>query len=96
MQMHERGGANHVTSWGKFWLAVLGVHSWDGLNPMPPEMWLMPYSKWTGIGYVHPGRYWCHCRMVRRGVGTMGTAPELFTWHLSHTIRSRSVMCSRH
>ena len=49
---------------GKFWLAVLGVHSWDGLNPMPPEMWLLPYSAWTGIGWLHPGRFWCHCRMV--------------------------------
>ena len=64
MQIHARGGAHWVTSWGKFWLAVLGVHSWDGLNPMPPEMWLLPYSKWSGIGYMHPGRFWCHCRMV--------------------------------
>ena len=53
-----------MTSWGKFWLAVLGVFSWDGLNPLTPEMWLLPYNKWTGIGYVHPGRFWCHCRMV--------------------------------
>jgi len=62
--MHTRGGAHSITSWGKFWLAVLGVYSWDGLNPMPPEMWLLPYSKWTGIGWAHPGRFWCHCRMV--------------------------------
>eukprot|EP00959_Pyramimonas_sp_CCMP1952_P163259 3412993-Pyramimonas_sp.AAC.1 len=27
---------------------------------MPPEMWLMPY-KWNPL---HPGRFWCHCRMV--------------------------------
>jgi len=62
--IHSRGGANHVASWGKFWLAVLGVYSWDGMNPMPPEMWLLPYSSWTGIGLAHPGRFWCHCRMV--------------------------------
>ncbi|KAF6266299.1 cycloartenol synthase [Scenedesmus sp. NREL 46B-D3] len=62
--IHSRGGATHITSWGKFWLAVLGVYSWDGQNPLPPEMWLLPYSSWTGIGYMHPGRYWCHCRMV--------------------------------
>ena len=64
LQIHARGGAHWVTSWGKFWLAVLGVHSWDGLNPMPPEMWLLPFSKLSGIGYMHPGRFWCHCRMV--------------------------------
>ena len=64
LQIHSRGGANWVTSWGKFWLAVLGVHSWDGLNPLTPEMWLLPHSEWTGIGWLHPGRFWCHCRMV--------------------------------
>lgn len=34
------------------------------MNPITPEMWLLPYSAWTGIGWAHPGRYWCHCRMV--------------------------------
>jgi cycloartenol synthase len=108
--MHARGGATYITSWGKFWLAVLGVYrcegrvlgpvrhydytartslnslcgkalhdaldarrrfgflpacSWDGMNPLTPEMWLLPYNKWTGIGMLHPGRFWCHCRMVR-------------------------------
>ncbi|KAH7624092.1 hypothetical protein Ndes2526B_g01344 [Nannochloris sp. 'desiccata'] len=62
--IHTRGGAHHITSWGKFWLAVLGVYEYEGLNPMPPEMWLLPYSGWTGIGWAHPGRFWCHCRMV--------------------------------
>lgn len=64
MQIHKGGGATYITSWGKFWLAVLGVYSWDGMNPTPPEMWLLPYAPWTGIGLAHPGRYWCHCRMV--------------------------------
>ena len=62
--IHARGGAHSITSWGKFWLAVLGVFSYEGLNPMPPEMWLLPYSGYTGIGWAHPGRFWCHCRMV--------------------------------
>eukprot|EP00873_Tetraselmis_striata_P019221 jgi/Tetstr1/439485/TSEL_027917.t1 len=62
--IQSRGGANYVASWGKFWLAVLGVYSWDGMNPMPPEMWLLPYSAWSGVGLAHPGRFWCHCRMV--------------------------------
>ena len=38
------GGATAIPSWGKFWLAVLGVYEWHGLNPMPPEMWLLPYA----------------------------------------------------
>ena len=57
--MHARGGAVNNTSWAKFWLALLGVYDWRGLNPLPPEMWLLPYSL-----LVHPGRFWCHCRMV--------------------------------
>lgn len=64
LQIHKNGGATYITSWGKFWLAVLGTYSWDGMNPTPPEMWLLPYASWTGIGLAHPGRYWCHCRMV--------------------------------
>lgn len=62
--IRDRGGATFVASWGKFWLAVLGCYSWSGVNPMPPEAWLLPHSKWTGLGWIHPGRYWCHCRMV--------------------------------
>ena len=64
-QINEHGGATYITSWGKFWLAVLGCYSWDGMNPTPPEIWLLPYAAWTGIGLAHPGRFWCHCRMVR-------------------------------
>nr|UXX25229.1 cycloartenol synthase [Aloe vera] len=55
----DHGGATMITSWGKFWLSVLGVFDWSGNNPLPPEMWLLPY-----ILPVHPGRMWCHCRMV--------------------------------
>mmetsp|Transcript_9363 Transcript_9363/g.31096 ORF Transcript_9363/g.31096 Transcript_9363/m.31096 type:complete len:762 (-) Transcript_9363:933-3218(-) len=57
--MHGRGGAVNNTSWAKFWLALLGVYEWRGINPLPPEMWILPY--WL---IVHPGRFWCHCRMV--------------------------------
>lgn len=55
----QRGGALGIPSWGKLYLAVLGLYHWDGLNPLTPEMWLLPY--WLPI---HPGRFWCHCRIV--------------------------------
>ncbi|KAF0925109.1 hypothetical protein E2562_015392 [Oryza meyeriana var. granulata] len=55
----DHGGATYITSWGKFWLSVLGVFDWSGNNPVPPEIWLLPYSL-----PIHPGRMWCHCRMV--------------------------------
>lgn len=57
--LHAHGGALYAPSWAKFWLAVLGVYDWDGIAPVPSEMWLLP--SWSPI---HPGRFWCHCRMV--------------------------------
>jgi len=62
--IRAHGGPEYCTSWGKFWLAVLGVYEWEGQNPVPPETWLLPYDARTLVGYLHPGRYWCHCRMV--------------------------------
>lgn len=53
------GGALSVPAWGKFWLSALGLYEWDGMNPVPPELWVLPY--WLPI---HPGRWWCHCRVV--------------------------------
>ncbi|KAH0934695.1 hypothetical protein HID58_011812 [Brassica napus] len=55
----NHGGATNITSWGKMWLSVLGAFEWSGNNPLPPEIWLLPY-----ILPIHPGRMWCHCRMV--------------------------------
>nr|AAT38887.1 cycloartenol synthase [Avena clauda] len=55
----DHGGATYITSWGKFWLAVLGVFDWSGNNPLPPEVWMLSYRL-----PIHPGRMWCHCRMV--------------------------------
>ena len=39
VQSHISGGAQSIPSWGKFWLAVLNVYSWDGLHNLFPEMW---------------------------------------------------------
>lgn len=55
----SNGGALGIPQWGKFWLSVLGVFSWDGLNTLFPELWATP--EWLP---VHPWRWWCHCRMV--------------------------------
>ncbi|KAG8373914.1 hypothetical protein BUALT_Bualt11G0074800 [Buddleja alternifolia] len=55
----DHGGATYIPSWGKLWLSVLGVYEWDGNNPLPPELWLLPH-----LLPMHPGRMWCHCRMV--------------------------------
>ena len=33
------GGATGAPAWGKFWLAILNVYDWEGVNPVPPELW---------------------------------------------------------
>ncbi|XP_010048521.2 cycloartenol synthase [Eucalyptus grandis] len=55
----DHGGATYIPAWGKMWLSVLGVYDWSGNNPLPPEIWLLPHFL-----PIHPGRFWCHCRMV--------------------------------
>ncbi|XP_074176499.1 lanosterol synthase isoform X2 [Rhinolophus sinicus] len=57
--LHKKGGAVAIPSWGKFWLAILNVYSWEGLNTLLPEMWLLP--AWMP---AHPSTLWCHCRQV--------------------------------
>lgn len=57
--LHERGGVSGSASWGKFFLALLDLYPYEALNPVPPELWLLPESL-----PIHPSRLWCHCRMV--------------------------------
>ena len=55
----ERGGAAHLPPWGKFLLALLNLYDYDGVMPVPPELWLLPTSL-----PAHPSRFWCHSRMI--------------------------------
>nr|CAD39196.1 cycloartenol synthase [Stigmatella aurantiaca Sg a15] len=54
-----RGGPLSSGAWGKIILALLGLYEYNGLQPMPPELWLLPESL-----PFHPSKLWCHCRMV--------------------------------
>uniref|UniRef100_A0A0E0JVD3 cycloartenol synthase n=1 Tax=Oryza punctata TaxID=4537 RepID=A0A0E0JVD3_ORYPU len=45
----DHGGATYITSWGKFWLSVLGVFDWSGNNPVPPEIWANVVSLPDGL-----------------------------------------------
>lgn len=62
--LHRLGGAAAIPSWGKLWLALLNVYDWDGLHPIPPELWLLP----DGVP-IHPWRWWVHTRMVYLPMG---------------------------
>ncbi|WP_108682892.1 terpene cyclase/mutase family protein [Methyloceanibacter sp. wino2] len=55
----ERGGAANLPPWGKFLLALLNLYDYDGVMPVPPELWLLPTSL-----PAHPSRFWCHSRMI--------------------------------
>ncbi|MGC4122759.1 MAG: prenyltransferase/squalene oxidase repeat-containing protein [Myxococcales bacterium] len=62
--LRAHGGVLGIPSWGKFWLAMLGLYGWEGVNPMPPEIWLLP--DWSP---VHPRRMYNHTRMIYLGIG---------------------------
>lgn len=57
--LHKMGGPTEGPLWAKFWLCTLGVFEWEGVNPVPPELWLLP--DWTPIS---PWRWWIHQRQV--------------------------------
>ena len=58
-KLHKLGGAYCGPHWLKFWFSVLGVMEWEAVNPVPPELWLLP--DWVPIA---PWRWWIHIRQV--------------------------------
>ncbi len=48
-----------IPSWGKFWLAVLNLYRWEGINPILPELWVLP-----GQLPFHPSKWYCHTRLI--------------------------------
>ncbi len=73
--IHANGSALGAASWGKFTLCLLGLYDWKGIVPLLPELWLLPYD-----APMHPGRLWCHARMVYLPMawlyGMKSTAPD--------------------
>uniref|UniRef100_A0ACD6AFD3 Uncharacterized protein n=1 Tax=Avena sativa TaxID=4498 RepID=A0ACD6AFD3_AVESA len=57
--IHDHGGATMIPILGKVWLSVLGVFEWSGVNPIPPELFLLP-----SLVPIQPGRLWSHFRMA--------------------------------
>lgn len=54
-----QGGVLAIPSWGKVWLSLIGLYGWEGVNPIPPELFLLPRA-----ASVHPDRYYCHVRYI--------------------------------
>jgi lanosterol synthase len=58
--LHEQpGGVLAIPTWGKFWLALLDLYDYAGMNPVPPELFLLP--RWLPF---HPHNYYCHTRYI--------------------------------
>jgi lanosterol synthase len=57
--IHANGTPLGAASWGKFTLCLLGLAEWDGIHPLPPELWLLPKE-----APMHPSKLWCHARQV--------------------------------
>lgn len=55
----QPSGVRALPTWGKFWLSILGLYDYRMVNPMPPEVFLLPH--WLPI---HPDRLRCHTRSV--------------------------------
>ena len=99
----QPGGVLAIPTWGKFWLALIGLHDYRGLNACPPELFLTP--AWLP---VHPRRYYCHTRSIylamaylygRRARGALGPITDALRRELyaepfeAHRLRRASRCC---
>jgi lanosterol synthase len=55
----QPGGVLAIPTWGKFWLALIGLYGYEGVNPLLPEMFLLP--AWVPF---QPWGYYCHTRYI--------------------------------
>ena len=51
-------------SWGKFWLSMIGLYEYAGMNPVPPEIFLLPEAV-----PLQPTNYYCHTRYIYLAIG---------------------------
>ena len=55
----ESEGVLNIPSWGKFWMALLNLYDWSGINAIQPELWSLP--RWLPM---HPSNWYCHTRLI--------------------------------
>lgn len=61
--IRAHGGVVKIPTWGRIWLALIGLYPWEGVQPILPEMWLLPEA-----APVHPRRLYCHMRLIYLGL----------------------------
>ena len=59
-------GVLGIPSWGKFWLALLNLYDWRGVNAILPEMWGLPRRL-----PLHPSNWYCHTRLIYMGMAAV-------------------------
>jgi len=59
----QNGGIFSLPQWGKVWLSLIGLYDRRGLNPCPPELFLLP--QWLPFS---PLRFYCHTRYIYLGM----------------------------
>ncbi|MGH7353490.1 MAG: 2,3-oxidosqualene cyclase [Candidatus Rokuibacteriota bacterium] len=55
----QAGGVLAIPTWGKLWLALLGLYGWAGVTPVLPELYALPR-----LLPFHPARWYCHTRYI--------------------------------
>ena len=59
----QPGGVAAIPTWGKFWLALIGLYEYRGMHGIPPELFLLP--RWFP---AHPDNLYCHTRYIYLGM----------------------------
>ena len=59
-------GVLNIPSWGKFWLALLNLYDWRGVNAVLPELWSLPRRL-----PLHPSNWYCHTRLIYMAMATV-------------------------
>jgi hypothetical protein len=81
-----------LPTWGRVWLAMLGLYEYEGINPIQPEALLLP--RWTP---VHPDRLYVHTRLIYVGMSCLYARRTRFDLGpLTGQLRRRHRCCSLH
>ena len=74
-------GVLNIPSWGKFWLALLNLYDWRGVNAVLPELWILP--RWI---VLHPSNWYCHTRLIYMAMAAI--YPRRFQVPVTPTVAS--------
>ncbi len=62
----RKEGVLGIPTWGKFWLALLNLYDWRGVNAIIPEVWGLP--RWMPL---HPSNWYCNTRLIYMGMAAV-------------------------